>query len=174
MKEVYIVLSYTGTILSKIIKVRTKEEYAHSSISLDGELDRMYSFGRLNPYNAFWGGFVKESIHSGTFKRFKYTTAGIYRMEVTDEQYENLENVIENIKTNRKVYKFNVRGLALAGLNRGKSRKNRFYCAEFVKYVMEKSNIDTSVLPERIKPEDFKKLTNTTLIYKGYLRDYLN
>lgn len=33
----------------------------------------MYSFGRLNPYNPFWGGFVHESIDKGTFKRFYLT-----------------------------------------------------------------------------------------------------
>lgn len=58
MKKIYIVLTHTGTTLSKIIKNYTNDEFSHVSISLDSELKEMYSFGRLNAYNPFWGGFV--------------------------------------------------------------------------------------------------------------------
>ena len=54
MKKIYIILTHTGTILSKIIKKYTKDEFSHVSISLDVDLKEMYSFGRLNPYNALW------------------------------------------------------------------------------------------------------------------------
>lgn len=83
-KKKYIVLTYTGTILSKIIRVYTRAEYCHVSLSLDKELKKMYSFGRLNPYNPFIGGFVHEGIDRGTFKRFKKTKAEIYSIDVTN------------------------------------------------------------------------------------------
>ena len=51
MKNIYLILTYTGTVLSKIIKNYTKDEVSHVSISLDVELKQMYSFARLNPYN---------------------------------------------------------------------------------------------------------------------------
>ena len=88
MKQVYLVLSYTGTILSKIVPFYTKKEYSHVSISLDKDLKKMYSFGRLNPYNAFIGGFVHESLDEGTFKRFYKTETTIYEVDITDEQYD--------------------------------------------------------------------------------------
>lgn len=172
MKKIYIMLSFTGTILSKIIKIRTNEEYAHSSISLDKELENLYSFGRINPYIAFWGGFVKEGINTGTFNRFKNTQVGIYSIEVTDKQYSDLADSIEYIKKNKKEYKFNILGLFLASVNKKRTCTNKLYCAEFVKYVLEKADIDTAGLPDIIKPEDFKKMKNTELIYSGYLRDY--
>ena len=77
MKKVYIVLTHTGTTLSKIIKSYTKDEFSHVSISLDEKLNEMYSFGRLHPYNPFWAGFVHEAINKGTFKRFSNTKARI-------------------------------------------------------------------------------------------------
>ena len=58
MRKTYIILTYTGTILSKIVKIYTKKEYSHVSISLDSDLTQMYSFGRLNPYNPFIGGIL--------------------------------------------------------------------------------------------------------------------
>lgn len=35
MKKIYIILTHTGTILSKIIKEFTKDEFSHVSIALD-------------------------------------------------------------------------------------------------------------------------------------------
>ena len=62
MRKVYLVLTYTGTILSRIVKLYTRKEYSHVSIALDENLEEMYSFGRVNPYIAFIGGFVHEGI----------------------------------------------------------------------------------------------------------------
>lgn len=47
MKEVFIVLTYSGTALSTIIKKFTKDEFAHVSIALDENLEQMYSFRKI-------------------------------------------------------------------------------------------------------------------------------
>lgn len=171
MKEIYIVLTYTGTILSRIIKQFTGNEFAHVSIALDKDLKYMYSFGRLNPYNAFIGGFVHEYVDDGTFKRFKNTVSRIYALKIEDEKYEKLKKLIFKIQDNKKDYTFNIIGLFAAGIHIRLKYKKSFYCAEFVKYVLDKSKINTN-LPEPIKPEDFKELKNAEIIYDGLLRDY--
>lgn len=171
MKKIYFVLTYTGTILSMIIKTYMKDEFAHVSLALDKELKQMYSFGRLNPYNPFIGGFVHEGINKGTFKRFKNTKAHIYSMEVSEEQYNKIIETIKRIEKQKKKYKFNSIGLFAIGLNLRIKRKNTFYCAEFVKYVLEKSGIENN-LPEMVRPENFKNLKNIELEYSGKLREY--
>ena len=171
MKEIYIVLTHTGTVLSRIIKGYTRDEFSHVSISLDKELKEMYSFGRLNPYNAFWGGFVQEGINFGTFKRFRKTVCKIYSLKITEEQYNNVRGMIEYIKSSKQLQKFNVIGLFAVGFNKRISFENSFYCAEFVKYVLDKSGIENN-LPELIKPEDFKNIQDLNEIYSGRLRKY--
>lgn len=171
MKKVYIVLTHTGTILSRIIKRYTKDEFSHVSISLDIYLKEMYSFGRLNPYNALWGGFIHEYIDKGTFKRFYKTKTKIYSLEITDKQYENIKNNIEKIKKDKKHYKFNMLGLLAVGFNKKIKKEHSFYCAEFIKYVLENAGIETE-LPEIVKPEDFKNISQLQEIYKGLLRKY--
>ena len=111
MKKIYIVLTYTGTILSRIVKVYTRREFSHVSIDLDEDLKEMYSFGRLNAYNPFLGGFVQESVDKGTFKRFKNTKASVYSLMVEDEQYDKVVEVIRDIQNNRLDYNFNIWGL---------------------------------------------------------------
>lgn len=171
MRKIYIVLTYTGTILSKIIKIYTKDEFSHVSISLDEELKQMYSFGRLNPYNPFIGGFVHEDINSGTFKRFKKTKTAIYSLEVNEEEYIKIQKTIKKIQEAKKPYRFNVIGLFAIGLKLRIRKKHSFYCAEFVKYSLEKSGIQTN-LPAMIRPENFRYLEKINLEYTGKLRDY--
>lgn len=171
MKQIYIVLTHTGTILSRMIRSYTKDEFSHCSISLDWELKEMYSFGRLNPYNPFWGGFVQEGIDWGTFKRFQGTWANIYSLEVEDEQYERIRGMIHYIKITKSLHNFNVLGLFAVGFHKRIHSEHAFYCAEFVKYVLEQSGIETN-LPELIRPESFKELLNTKLIYHGKLKDF--
>lgn len=43
-KTIYIVLSQTGTVLSRVLRLFTRAEYNHVSIALDENLDYMYSF----------------------------------------------------------------------------------------------------------------------------------
>lgn len=172
MKKIYIVITYTGTNLSKIIKYYLHSEFSHVSISLDKKLEKMYSFGRLKPYNPFFGGFVHEGIDKGTFKRFYKTTAKVYSLVVTNEQYKKIENIIKDFEENKADYKFNVVGLFAVAINKKIQPENSFYCAELVKYVLEKAGVEAN-LPNIIKPDDFKDIENKVLIYDGFLRDYL-
>ena len=173
MKNIYIILSHTGTALSTIIKYYTKDEFSHISISLDDNIEEMYSFGRLNAYNPFWGGFVHESTKFGTFKRFKNTMSNVYSLSVEDEQYDRLVKIIKYFDKNREKYRFNIMGLACVSINKKMIRKNTFYCAEFVKHVLKSAGISqASELPNIIKPEDFKYLSGLQLQYRGLFRKY--
>lgn len=131
----------------------------------------MYSFGRLNPYNPFWGGFVQESPKYGTFKRFKNTKSIIYSMEISDEDYEMIQNEIHNIEKDRKNYKFNLIGLVTVMGNYHLKRNKCFYCAEFVKHVLCCSNLQIE-LPEVIKPDDFRCIDGLEVVYTGRLNEY--
>ena len=171
MKKIYIILTHTGTALSNIIKIYTKDEYSHVSIALDENLEEMYSFGRLRPYNAFVGGFVHEKINEGTFKRFKRTKTMIYSMIVEDNQYTKIRDKIEEMEKEKGTYKFNTLWLFAVSIHKKIKAPRTFYCAEFVKYVLEEARIKVE-LPEIIKPEDFKEIPNKKIEYEGLLRNY--
>ena len=96
-KKIYIVVSQTGTIISKLLKIITRKEYNHSSISLKEDLSIMYSFGRLNPYNPFLGGFVIEAPNYGTFKRFNKTQAIVLCLDIDSETHNNIQLHIDSM-----------------------------------------------------------------------------
>ena len=111
MKKIYFVLTFTGTWLSRVVRVYTRKQYAHVSLALDKDLKYMYSFGRINPYNPISGGFVHEVQNEGVFKRFKNTDSLICSIEVTDKQYKKIKDNIKKFESEKDLYGFNVLGL---------------------------------------------------------------
>ena len=170
-RSIYVVLSQTGTVFSRALKFFTRAEYNHASISLTPTLDKMYSFGRLNPYNPFIGGFVHEYIDKGTFKRFKNTKALILEIEVTNDQYKKIIDIIKYVKKNKEKYKFNVTGMFLSAIKVKVRKRRSFYCAQFVKYLLDRAKVENNI-EDTVRPENFKNLPNSKEIYKGLLRNY--
>ena len=132
----------------------------------------MYSFGRKYPHNPFWGGFVKESPSSGTFKRFKNTQAIIISVDIDADAYEDIEKYIHTLYSHKHKYHYNYFGVAFAAFKKDYKSKNRFYCSEFVKHILERGHVDgTEKLPNVIHPIDFLQLPHKEL-YCGSLKQY--
>jgi len=174
-KRIYIMLSFTGTILSRIVKVVTLREYSHVSIALDLEFNSLYSFGRINPRNPFSGGFVKEEIDSGTYKVFKNTVCKVYSLDVTEVQYSKLKTFIDDFYKDKDRYGFNVIGLFGPMINIPMNRQHHYFCSQFVGKALLKSDIyDFHKDVGLIKPIEFATIPNLKAVYEGKLQDYPN
>lgn len=172
-KSIFIILSQTGSFFSRALKVFTGDEFNHSSISLSPTLEPMYSFGRLHPNNPFPGGFVRESLNSGTFKRFNKTTAVVLEVKVSEEQYNGIKSFIDFTENNKTKYHYNYLGVLYAFFKKDYLPKNKFYCSQFVRSCLATFDIDNSnKLPNIIKPIDFLKLNNKRIIYSGLFKNY--
>ncbi|MBQ7973392.1 MAG: hypothetical protein IJ295_00320 [Clostridia bacterium] len=175
MKYFYVVLSRTGTFLSKIISKVTGDWYTHASISFDDDLKTMYSFGRLWAYNPLFGGFVKESVDFGVMRRFRTADTLVMRVEVDDDKYDEIVKYIQSMYAERKKYKYNYWGLFLSKWRvRVRSAKaNRFYCSEFVNYLLERFGIiKPGEFGKVVRPMELLKLRDTgkgAVIYRGAL-----
>jgi len=84
---------------------------------------------------------------------------------------KKIKESIQKISNNRRSYSFNIIGLFIVPLGIKRRKKNCFYCAEFVKYVLDNSLLEFD-LPEIIKPDDFSKIEECKEIYKGMLNKY--
>ena len=171
-KQIYIVLSQTGTVLSRILHLVTKKEYNHSSISMNRELTRMYSFGRRNPYNPISAGFVRESPHFGTFKRFPETKIAVLSLAVSEETYKEIGDLLEEMIGCSKHFHYDFLGLCAAAFRVNYRRRNHFYCSAFVKDVLEKYDVEgVEALAPITHPVDFMTLHGVDLVYRGKMRD---
>lgn len=172
-KKVYIVLSQTGTILSRILKLVTRAPYNHSSITLTDDLQTMYSFGRVHPYNPFVGGFVQESPAYGTFKRFKNTRVMVLETEISPDAYSEIGQLIQQMMKEKARYHYNYLGLLLAALRIHREKRNCYYCSEFVKAMVVKMGLPGAEdIPDIVKPIHFLTVPHKT-VYVGKLQDYV-
>lgn len=175
MKErnIYILLSHSGSMFSKAINICTREPYTHVSIALDRDLHELYSFGRIRPYNPILGGFVKEDISGGTYKRFPNTRCALYSLKITDRQYRKLKRELNKFKKERDKYGYNLIGVVSAAFNYPIHRQYRYFCSQFVSELLLKSGIKIiDKNPSLTAPMDFIGSDELECIYVGYLRTY--
>ena len=172
LKKIYIVISQTGTMLSKVIRLYTGDKYNHASIALDPDLKQMYSFGRVNPYNPVIGGFVKESPTSGTFKRFYNTDVAIIELAIDSKKYDAIKQELEEMYDRKQDYHYNYKGLILAMFNKPRHKIGCFYCSEFVYEFCRNYDIDLGIEGNVVKPMDLFNIPGGRIIYEGKLRAY--
>lgn len=171
--KLYIVLTDTGSVLTKAIKFFTRAPYNHVSISLDPSLKKLYSFGRKRPRNPFMGGFVEESFYEGTFKRFEKTECLVLEMNIDDDIYDRLIANIEIFKSQSDVYHYNFIGLFGAAVGKQVSRRNGYYCSHFVAKVMEDSDLKFWDMPSYlVTPNDFQHMEEFKVIYEGLITEF--
>lgn len=171
MKSIYIVISQTGTWLSTLIKLYTRQQYNHVSISLENSLSDMYSFGRINPVNPFSAGFTKESIYDGVYRMFPNCRCVVYRISVTNEQYNKVKEIIEEFKEKRHQYRYNLLGLIYIVLHMDKPRKRHYFCTQFVSEVLTRSGIAKFDKPfHLVTTKDLMDMPNIQPVFEGYSR----
>lgn len=168
MKKIYILLMHTNTRPSQFVKLMTGYEYSHVAISLDKQCDVIYSFGRKKLHSILDGGFSIERKNGEFFKRFDKTKCKIYELEVDETQYAEVEKIIEDMKDNINMYKYDFIGIALRFFYIPITFKNRYVCSYFIAHLLEKAqiyNFDKQTC--FMKPKDFENLVGLNPIYTG-------
>ncbi|MDQ0229600.1 hypothetical protein [Metabacillus malikii] len=169
--HVYIILSDTKSVLTRIIKVFTRYPYNHASISFTKELDVVYSFGRKRPNNPFIGGFVKEDLDSSIFKG---ASCAIYKCTVTENHYLEMLSRIQKIEEEKELYKYNFIGLFAVLLNKKMNREKAYFCSQFVATILSNAGIAIKDKPAcLVKPNDLTDCGHFEFVYQGELKDYL-
>lgn len=152
-KSVYIVLTRTTTIVSRSIAYLSGDKYTHASIAFDDKLNAMYSFGRLKPNNPFSGGFCQENVNEGVFKRCKVLPYAVIELKVTGEQYEKVNELVQEYIRNAIKYRYNYAGLFFAWTGKAHKYTYRLYCSEFVYGLLYQSGIICETPPSVIRPQ---------------------
>lgn len=172
-RNVYIVLTQTRTYPARAIRLYTHEPYAHASIAFDEDLEEMYSFARRGIYNPFNAGFIREDIDKGIFGKFTSTACGIYRLKITERQYHCLQREIDVFNRNKEAYSYNYLGLLGAAFNIPIRFKQRYFCSQFVAYVLEQSGIHIfNKTYACVKPRDIRMNSRLETVYEGRLSEY--
>lgn len=170
-KKIYLLLTDTGTMFTRMIKLYTKKPYNHASIVFDEDFKEVYSFGRKRPRNPFIGGFVNEDVRQGLFKNAR---CAIYSFDATEDQIQKMRNFIKSIEMEKHLYRYNLLGLITFVINKPYQRKRAYFCSEFVAKALNEGEIIHFHKPiSLVSPHDLQSIENLQLEFEGQLEHLL-
>ena len=129
MKTIYILLTRSGTLLSKLVYAVTGASYTHASMAFDEELNCLYSSTRKNGYTMFPAGPSKEYLNKGVFRLRGDAPCALYALDVTDEAYVRARRRAEHMMARGELYRFNTLGLILCALHIRWQRRRHYFCS---------------------------------------------
>ena len=174
MKSIYILLTRSNTVLSRIVHLFTAARYTHASIAFDRDLQTVYSSSRKNGRTLFPAGPCREYLERGYWGKHDQTPCVLYELQVDDQVYHAALREVERILSNQRKYHFNILGLLLCQMNIPFRRRHHFFCSQFVGQVLDLSG--ALVLPKDpsvIKPCDYMSMPELACRFQGRLRELL-
>lgn len=172
MKEIKIVLTQTNTVISKTLRLVSKKPYNHISISFEDDCSTMFSFGRKINWFPLIGGFVKENPNSGVFKMHPETKCKIYKLEVTEADYNIISKRLNKFLKDPKSFRYSFLNVFLMYFNIPLQRQYYYVCSSFVSYLL------WGIIPFKkeislVVPDDYNTL-ELQEVYEGKLTDYVS
>ncbi len=157
-KNLYIIQMHTKSLPARFVRMMTGYKYSHVGLCLDKQCDTIYSFGRKSLHNVLDGGFVEEKKDGRFFGKFCKTDCCIYRLEVADEQYENVISQLTYIKEHDAQYKYDFLGAFVRFFQIPISFQGKYVCSHFIAEVLTNAGIlefDKKLC--MVKPRDYAK-----------------
>ncbi len=173
MKTIYILLTKSDSILSRIIHFITMDSYTHVSIAFDENLEQLYSSSRKNGRTVLPAGPCMEQISCGYYRKHaSRIPCLLYELQVDEEIYFQVKREVQRIIENSEEYHYNIFGLLLCQFNIPYHRKRHYFCSQFVSEVLDRSGAlklpkDTSLM----KPSDYMCLPELSYRFQGRLWD---
>lgn len=174
-RYIYLMLTRSTTILSKIIFLATGAQYTHVSLGLDSPSGPFFSFGREYSTFLFPSGFVSESPATGLWARHPETPCCLLRTEVSESAYQSLAAQVSLMELNRKRYHFSVIGIVGCFFHMPISRPRHFFCSEFVSKTLQVAGVlPFRLQPALTRPVDFLSMDDFSIIYQGAISGLVN
>lgn len=172
MKNIYILLTRSQTILSRLVHLSTGDAYTHASIAWDDELTTLCSFARRHSSLPLPAGLVHEELCGGYYDLHRYMPCALLRLSVADETHRLLRERIEEMFTDAARYRYSVAGLLCCRAGRELERDGRCFCSQFVAGMLEKCGAAALDKPASLmRPEDLLHLPGIQIVHTGRLCD---
>ncbi len=169
-KSIYILLTRTSSILSRLIHRMTRAAYTHAALVMDEDFEEIYSFTRRDPRYILPAGLARENLRRGLYRARKDPPCRVYRLRLTEEEYARIRQRVRAMYAKRESYHYNYLGVAANYFGRQHSAPRRYFCSEFVATMVKTGGHETSLVPARMRPMDFTKMPELEPVYQGSIR----
>lgn len=166
-QKIYLLLTDTGSMLTRTIKLFTRQKYNHVSLAFDPALAETFSFGRKKADNPFIGGFIHEDVTSDFYSQAK---CAVYALTVSEEQAKAMRGLVSSFEKEKDKYHYNLIGLLPAFFNKEWNRENYYFCSHFVSTVLLEGGVLQSNKPVTLmRPADVLEALPFEPLYEGIL-----
>lgn len=174
MKTIYLLLTRSDTVLSRVVRLVTASHYTHVSIAFDESLQTVYSSSRKNGRTLFPAGPCQEHLERGYWGEHGHVPCILYELQVSDQAYRAAQWEVEHILRRQGEYHFNILGLILCQMNIPFHRKHHFFCSQFVGMVLGRSGaLCLPKDPSVMKPCDYMVMPELVCRFQGRLQELL-
>ena len=170
MKNVYILLTRSSSLLSRLICLFTGDKYTHASIAFDEDLHAMYSFARRHASFPLPAGLVEEHINTGFYRRQGDIPCTVLSLCVSDREYYLLKDTVHAMLCRRNEYRYSILGLLLCSLSIPRESEHAYFCSQFVAFLLLKTcSLTLPKPPSLMHPQDFLSMDALDCLYEGGL-----
>ena len=136
MKNLYVILPQSETLVAAIARKLTKYPYSHVTLSLDDDLEVFYSFSRLRNDSPLISGFAKEYRSHLASKQGVKLKCKIFKIPITKKEYDRINEFIKQ-NANDKELLFNYLSMATLTILKGFEVHKTQNCCGFVAQALE-------------------------------------
>lgn len=170
METVYILLTRSTTIISRIVGAFTGDSYTHVSLACDDRLQTLCSFTRWHSAFPLPAGLMQEGLRSGYYHTHSGIPCALLLLSVDKTAYRALQKRIDRMLSTRKMYRYHVVGLLRCSMGFESHHPTKYFCSRFVAELLEESGaMALPKAPSLMRPQDFLGLPGTLCIYRGQL-----
>jgi hypothetical protein len=167
-ERVWVLLFNSSTMASRVIKAWTGDTYTHAVLSLDRNMEKMYSFG-ISEHGA---GFLVEKLEDYGLD----SPYSIYEALITKSELARVHSILDQFANSRET-SYNLIGTVHAALTGKdyKSSSDALYCSQFVRHVLEQAGaarlfgkkLQSDTYGLAMKPYDFARAPGFRFVRRG-------
>lgn len=170
MRNIYILLTRSGTLLSQLIALSTCDTFTHVSISLEPDIADFYSFARRRSRLPLPAGLVRERLCEGYWGRHPGIPCTLLALPVEDAAFSRVKRRLARMNARADEYHYSLLGVLLCAADIVHRRPDHYFCSQFVGELLASSGAvelprDTSLL----HPDDFLALPAAQVCFTGSL-----
>ncbi len=171
-QTVYILLSRSETLFSRLVHCAVGGDYTHVSIGVEGPGGHFYSFARKDPRRVLPAGLIRERAGHGFFYLHPRIPCCLYELQVTEESYLRIQERLEYMYARREEYHYSLLGALACFFRLPLVRKHHYFCSQFVAETLAESGaVRLGWAPAVTRPADFLTLERLRKIHQGVIGD---
>lgn len=172
MKTIYVLLSRSGTVLSRLVRAATGDEYTHASIAFDEELSTLCSMARIHAAAPLPAALVRERPDAGYYGGHPNVACALVAVRVPDAGYALARGRLEAMlarqaQTGNRAYRYSLLGLLACRAGREWTRPGQYFCSQLVAQLLLCAGAELPKPPSLMRPQDLAAVPGAVCVWRG-------